>query len=110
MGEIGAYILLWRKLSPTAQRRTADLDEGINMRCIDPAMRKVLATYQNYTNLQLEDGGKHVKLRNITTKDWIPVAGSSSDRRAAKNFDASLYRLTTFGQGLIFAKTGHLPH
>lgn len=79
------------------------------MKYIDPAMRKILVKHRD-ASLQLEDGGKHAKVRNLITKDWIPIAGSSSDRRAVKNFDADLHRLLTFGQGLIFAKTGRYPH
>lgn len=79
------------------------------MRYLDPAMRKILSAYKNYKNLALEDGGKHAKLRNLTSNDWIPIAGSSSDGRAVKNFEAALRRLVMSGQGFVFAKTGHLP-
>lgn len=57
----------------------------------------------------LEDGAKHAKVRHIVTGDWIPVAGSPSDHRTMRNFEAALRRLVAYGQGCVYAKTGHLP-
>jgi hypothetical protein len=59
--------------------------------------------------VRLEDGAKHAKVRHLVTGDWIPVAGSPSDHRSIKNFEAALRRLATYGQGFVYAKTGHLP-
>lgn len=80
------------------------------MRCIDQSHRSYLRkTLASAPFLMLEDGAKHARVRNSRTNDWIPIAGSSSDRRAAKNFEAALRKLTMLGQGFVFAKTGHLP-
>lgn len=66
-------------------------------------------TIANSKMLRLEDGTKHAKVRHLVTRDWIPVAGSPSDHRTSKNFEASLRRLVTYGEGFVYAKTGHLP-
>lgn len=72
--------------------------------------RKLLKkTIANSGVLSLEDGAKHVKVRHLVTGDWIPVAGSPSDHRTMKNFQAALRRLVACGQGFVYAKTGHLP-
>lgn len=63
----------------------------------------------NSAVLRMEDGKKHSRVRNLISGDWIPVSGSPSDHRTMKNFAASLHRLAVFGQGLVYAKTGHLP-
>lgn len=72
--------------------------------------RKILQkTIANSGVIRLENGAKHAKVRNLITGDWIPVAGSPSDHRAMKNFETALRRLAEYGQGLVYAKTGHLP-
>ena len=72
--------------------------------------RKLLKkTIANSGILCLESGTKHAKVRHLISRDWIPVAGSPSDHRTAKNFEAALRRLVAHGQGLVYAKTGHTP-
>jgi len=56
--------------------------------------------------ISLEDGSKHAKVRHVLTGDWIPVSGTPSDHRSTKNFEASLRRLTAYGQGVVAAKKG----
>lgn len=80
------------------------------MKFIPHDTRKLLKnTIANSRNISLEDGSKHAKVRHLVTNDWIPVAGSPSDHRTIKNFDAALRRLVTYGRGVVYAKTGHLP-
>ena len=69
-------------------------------------LKKAMA---NSGRISLEDGSKHAKVRHVVTHDWLPVAGSPSDHRSIKNFEAALRRLVAHGQGLVYAKTGHLP-
>lgn len=59
--------------------------------------------------ISIEDGSKHLKIRNLLTLDWIPVAGSPSDCRSIKNFEGDLCNLINYGKGLIYAKTGRFP-
>jgi hypothetical protein len=75
------------------------------MRYIDPAMRKILRQYSKLPFLAIEDGSKHARVRNLRTNDWLPIAGSSSDRRAVRGFEIQLRRLVDLGQGFIHAKT-----
>ena len=80
------------------------------MKFIPRDVRELLKkTIANSAVLHLEDGAKHAKVRNLVTRDWIPVAGSPSDHRTIKNFKTSLRRLLTHGEGFVHAKTGHLP-
>lgn len=80
------------------------------MKFIPYETRKLLQkTIASTGVIRVEDGAKHAKARNLVTGDWIPVAGSPSDHRALKNFEAALRRLAEYGQGLVYAKTGHLP-
>jgi hypothetical protein len=81
---------------------------GAYMKRIDAKLRPLLNRYMN-SDLVLEAGTRHLKIRNRISGDFLPVAGSASDHRAVKNFEADLRRLVACGQGLIFAKTGHLP-
>jgi hypothetical protein len=80
------------------------------MKFIPNDTRKLLRkTITSSGIISLEDGAKHAKVRHLVTSDWIPVAGSPSDHRTTKNFEAALHRLVTYGQGFVYAKTGHLP-
>lgn len=77
------------------------------MRAIDPKIMTLLKPLlKQNPNLQIETGSKHNKLRNLTSGDWLPLPGSSSDHRACKNFAASVKRLMATGQGFIHAKSG----
>ncbi len=79
------------------------------MRAIDPELRKILEKFSHLPFLVTEDGTKHARVRNTQSGDWLPVAGSSGDRRSARNFEAGLRRLAKTGHGFIFCKTGRLP-
>lgn len=80
------------------------------MKSIPPDIRKLLEKLMvNSGVLSLEDGTKHVKVRNGITGDWILVAGSPSDHRTMKNFEAALNRLVVHGRGFVYAKTGNIP-
>lgn len=59
--------------------------------------------------LRIEGGSKHRRIRNTRSGDFLLVAGSASDVRAMRNFEATLRRLIEFGHGLIFSKTGRMP-
>lgn len=79
------------------------------MRFLD---KKVLAVIHDYAVLpwmKLEDGGRHARLVNLRTGDFIPLAGSSSDHRANKNAKAAARRLAETGCGLISARTRRTP-
>lgn len=76
---------------------------------INKNVREVLIKYINLGLVSVENGSKHVKVRNLLTLDWIPVAGSPSDYRAKRKFQNDLKNLVENGRGLIYAKTGHLP-
>jgi hypothetical protein len=80
------------------------------MKFIPCDTRKLLKkTIANSGMISLEDGAKHAKVRHLVTGDWITVAGSPSDHRTMKNFEAALRRLFAYGQGFVYAQTGHLP-
>lgn len=79
------------------------------MPTIDSKMRKILDKFSDLPFLVTEQGGKHARVRNTQSNDWLPVSGSSSDWRAVRNFEAGLRRLVSTGQGFIYSKTGHLP-
>jgi hypothetical protein len=79
------------------------------MRYIHREIRDMIAPYLRTGVLILEDGAHHAKVRNPRTQDFLPLAGTPSDHRAARNFQAALRRLVDYGEGLIFCKTGHFP-
>ena len=80
------------------------------MRYIDHDIRAMITPYLRTGVLILEDGARHAKIGNPRTQDFLPLAGTPSDHRCARNFQAALRRLIECGEGLIFHKTGHLPH
>jgi len=79
------------------------------MRYVDQATMTAIREFIALPWMKLEDGKKHAKLVNQRTGDFIPLAGSSSDHRAAKNAKAAARRLAETGCGFIFAKTGRQP-
>lgn len=79
------------------------------MRHIHRETREMITPYLRTGVLILEDGTRHAKVRNPRTQDFLPLAGTPSDHRCARNFQAALRRLIDCGEGLIFHKTGHLP-
>lgn len=79
------------------------------MRHIHRDIRDMITPHLRTGVLILEDGARHAKIRNPRTQDFLPLAGSPSDHRGARNFQAALRRLIDCGEGLIFTKTGHLP-
>jgi hypothetical protein len=80
------------------------------MKFIPHDTRKLLKkTIASSGIISLEDGAKHAKVRHLVTTDWIPVAGTPSDHRTMKNFEAALRRLVAHGQGFVYSKTGHMP-
>lgn len=71
----------------------------------DPDVRTVVSqTLRQYPWLKLERGGRHRRLRNERTLDFIPVPFTPSDFRATKNLRAQIRRLAEHGEGLIAAK------
>lgn len=79
------------------------------MRHIDRDIREMITPYLRTGVLILEDGARHAKVRNPRTQDFLPLSGTPSDHRCARNFQAALRSLIDSGEGLIFCKTGHLP-
>ena len=74
----------------------------------NPDVRAVVSqTLRQYPWLKWEQGGRHGRLRNQRTQDFIPVATTPSDVRAVKNLRAQLRRLGERGEGLIAAKRRH---
>lgn len=69
---------------------------------------KELANFRD-GSLIVEGGSRHCKVRNIVSRDWIPIPGTPSDWRSLRNFRHALRRLASRGEGFIYAKTGHLP-
>ena len=59
--------------------------------------------------LRLEHGARHYRVVHEDTGDFIPVATSSSDRRARANLEAGLRRLSAHGAGLVAARTHAAP-
>lgn len=80
------------------------------MPAIDPQFNKFLRPFLSLSFLVLEDGKKHARVRNTISNDWLPIPGSSSDRRALKNFQVDLHRLISNGHGFIYAKTGRVAN
>lgn len=75
---------------------------------INPDVRAVVSqTLRQYPWLKWERGGRHGRLRNERTLDFIPVPATPSDFRAAKNLRAQARRLAERGEGLIAAKRAH---
>jgi hypothetical protein len=90
--------------------RFTNTKEPSPMKFIPHDTRKLLEkTIASSEIIRLEDGAKHAKVRHLATGDWIPVAGSPSDHRTMKNFEAALRRLVSYGHGFVYARTGHLP-
>lgn len=79
------------------------------MRFIDSEINKMIHKYMASGLLVFEDGGRHAKLRSKRSRDFIPLPGTPSDRRALKNCERSVRRLAQSGEGFIFSKTGRLP-
>ncbi|QEP41837.1 hypothetical protein D5085_00950 [Ectothiorhodospiraceae bacterium BW-2] len=80
------------------------------MRHIDRNIMKILRPFLKQNSaLSIENGSKHNKLRHRLTGDWLLLAGSVSDHRAMKNFQADLKRFVTTGEGFIYRQTGTLP-
>lgn len=74
----------------------------------DPDVRAVVSQgLRQYPWLTWERGGRHGRLRNRQTLDFIPVPFSPSDHRATRNLRAQLRRLGEHGTGLIAAKRAH---
>lgn len=76
------------------------------MKSIDPATLNAIREFIALPWMDLEKGKKHARLVNRRTGDFMPLAGSSSDHRAARNAKAAARRLSETGRGFIFAKTG----
>ena len=76
------------------------------MRKIDQATLNAIREFLTLPWMNIEDGKIHAKLVNRRTGDFIPLAGSSSDHRSARNAKASARRLAETGCGFISAKTG----
>ncbi len=72
-------------------------------------IRKLIKPYLKTGRLVLEHGKRHVKIRNPVSGDWVPLPGTPGDWRALTNLKGDLRRLAERGEGLIYAKTGHLP-
>jgi len=79
------------------------------MRHISREVEKVLSKFTHYPCLTVEDGSKHAKVRNVFSRDWLPLPGSTSDRRGIHNLESCLKRLAITGKGFIYAKTGRSP-
>lgn len=76
------------------------------MKTIDHATLHAIRDFIAQPWMDLENGKKHARLVNRRTGDFVPLAGSSSDYRAARNAKAAARRLSKTGCGFIFAKTG----
>lgn len=79
------------------------------MRHINTAILRLIKPYLRSGILILEDGARHAKIRNPSSRDFLPLAGSPSDHRAFENFATALSRLVERGEGFIFCKTGRIP-
>ena len=80
------------------------------MRYIDPDVVPVVRRYlANYPALHLDEGTRHARVVHSDTHDFVPLPGSSSDRRARKHVDAALRRLALTGRGFI-AHKAHRPN
>ncbi len=55
--------------------------------------------------LRLEHGTRHFRVVHADTGDFVPIATSSSDRRARANLESGLRRLSAHGVGLVAART-----
>lgn len=76
---------------------------------IDHATLNAIRDFTSLPQMVIEQGAKHARLVNIETGDFIPLAGSASDYRSARNAKAAARRLAMTGCGLIFARTGKKP-
>ena len=70
---------------------------------LPPSVRAVL---REFPSLELTEGKRHPKARNVETQDWIPIPVSPSCRRCEQNLRAQLRRLAITGRGFIAAKKG----
>lgn len=75
-------------------------------RDVEPLVRRYLNTYPA---LRLDEGTRHARVVHSDTHDFVPLPGSSSDRRARKHVGAALRRLALTGCGFIAHKT-HRPY
>lgn len=76
------------------------------MRHIDQATLHAIREFMALPWMAIESGKKHARLVNRRTGDFVPLPGSSSDHRAARNAKAAASRLSKTGCGFIFAKKG----
>ena len=79
------------------------------MKRICQPIQKMIAPYLRAGALILEDGSRHAKVRSPLTHDFLPLAATSGDPRAIKNFKSELKRLLNHGEGLVYCRTGRLP-
>lgn len=76
-----------------------------SINAVDPALRhEVRTALRACPHLQLAAGRSHPRVVNTQSGDFLPISGSSSDRRAATALRVGLRRLATSGRGFIFAK------
>lgn len=73
---------------------------------ISSDLKKVIKKFlQDFPFLTLEEGGKHVKIRNTQSKDFIPLPTNPGCQRGMNNIINSLTKLARTGQGFIFSRT-----
>lgn len=70
------------------------------MRYIDSSLQPIVRRYLVANErLLLDQGTRHARVVHLDTRDFVPISGSSGDRRASKNLDAALRRLSATGCG-----------
>jgi hypothetical protein len=76
------------------------------LRSIDASLRQeVTSILGQFPHLRLESGRRHLRIVHTRSQDFVPVAGSSGDRRARSGLHCALRRLAETGRGFIAAKS-----